>query len=153
MTANTYRIKISKVNHFLRKISLGLSLIAVSGWILSDWIDFPVSYLSHLSFSYYSKLPEKLLSFLNLSVIAGLFAFFLFTRRKYIKAQLSITDEDIHISIIALKRIILIRKSFSFRPYRMEFVCPNNGITCIIFSSEEQIEDAIMLLLQIVPDK
>ncbi len=162
MIANTYPVKISKVNYFFKKISLAFILVAAVGWVLFDIVDFPVKYLYHLSFAYHSALPEKLSSFLEFSVIAGLLGAILFTSRTYTKAQLSITDEyiqitsqkkGINISTIELKRIVLIQKTFSFRPYRMEFVCPNNGTICIVFTSKDHIETAISLLLQIVPDK
>lgn len=158
----TYQVKINKTNRISREIAGFLFFIWAVGFAIWYVVDLPVKYQYEISIAYYSNLPTWINHIFSWTIITGLVSLVLFTLRSNSNGILSLrpdhveikTKRELHvIKFSMLQRIAIVEKTFSFRPHRLEFIFPNKKCIRVVFSSEQAIEEVIMRLHQISPDK
>lgn len=159
---STFSVQVFYPSSLINKLGLIISFSALPGIILGNIIDLPVKYIYYLSIPYYDAISISLLNIIVISFCLMILSAMIFRIRRTKSAILSLSNDSISLKIRdneliinpnELKRISLITKSFSFNPFRFEFIYKNKRIIRIGFKSKDDFLIAIELINEIAPHK
>lgn len=160
--SKSYQVYVNRANTIAREVSLALFFLAFIGFVLLYVIDLPVRHsATDIQIGYYMNLPGWVSKIAGLTAITGLASFVFHSIKSNVRAILKITQHkaelnskagNLFIELDKLKRIVFIRKPYTFKPYRLEFVYPDQKVVRIKISSEEDFFEIANELYQATPD-
>lgn len=160
--SKSYQVYVNRANTIAREVSLALAFVAFIGFVLLYVIDLPVRHsATDIQVGYYMNLPGWVSKIAGGTAILGLASFVFYSIKSNVRTSLKITQHkaelnskagNMFIELDKLKRIVFIRKPYNLKPYRIEFVHPDQKVVRIKISSEEEFFEIANELYQATPD-
>lgn len=160
--SKSYQVYVNRANTIAREVSLALFFLAFIGFVLLYVIDLPVRHsAADIQIGYYMNLPGWVSKIAGLTAITGLASFLFHSIKSNVRAILKITQHkaefnskagNLFIELDKLKRIVFIKKPYSLKPYRIEFIYSTKKVIRIKISSEEDFYEIANQLYVATPE-